>query len=125
MPRDHQRTIERLLEGIDSGNVAVMDEVFHEDAVMEWPQFGERIRGSENRRNVYRRIPILPKVTTRRVFGSGDLWIAETVLDYEGTKYNAIFVFEFRGGKIAQETLYWATPGEPAAWRAQWAKRMQ
>lgn len=125
MTVDYKRAIERLLAGIDSGTVAVMDEVFHEDAVMEWPQFGERIRGGDNRRAVYQRIPTLPKVIPRRIFGSGDLWVAETLLDYDGTKYNAIFVFEFRGKKIAKETLYWATPGEPAAWRAQWVERIQ
>jgi hypothetical protein len=30
----------------------VRDEVLHDDALMDWPQFSERIRGAENRRNV-------------------------------------------------------------------------
>ncbi|MCC6948770.1 MAG: nuclear transport factor 2 family protein [Bradyrhizobiaceae bacterium] len=124
MAANHKQMIERLLEGIDSRNIAVMDELFHEDALMDWPQFGERVRGGENRRNVYQRIPTLPKVAPRRIFGSGELWVAEALLDYDGSKYNAIFVFEFRDGKIARETGYWATPSEPAAWRAQWVERL-
>ena len=122
---DNKATIERLLAGINRGDISVMDEVFHEDALMDWPQFGERVRGAENRRNIYKRIPMLPKVKVRRVFGGGDLWIAEVVLDYEGAKFNTAFLFEFRDGKIARETGYWATPGAPADWRAQWVERLE
>jgi ketosteroid isomerase-like protein len=125
MAIDNRQTIERLLAGINAGDIAVMDEIFHEDALMDWPQFGERLRGAENRRNVYQRIPTLPKVKTRRIFGSGDLWIAEVLLDYDGTKFNTAFLFEFRDGKIARETGYWATPSAPAEWRAQWVEKLE
>ena len=52
--------VEKLIAGLNRGDVSVMDEVFHDDAVMDWPQFGERIRGAENRRHVYASIPKLP-----------------------------------------------------------------
>jgi ketosteroid isomerase-like protein len=122
MQASNKESVERLLAGINGGNVSVMDEVFHNDALMDWPQFGERIRGAENRRNVYANIPVLPKVAPRRIFGAGDLWIAEAVLDYDGSKFNVILVFEFRDGRIERETAYWATPSEPAPWRASWVE---
>jgi ketosteroid isomerase-like protein len=120
---DRRETIEKLIAGLNRGDVSVLDEVFHEDALMDWPQFSERIRGAENRRRVYANIPTLPRITTRRIFGEGDLWIAEASLDYgEGAIYSTVLIFEFRGDKIARETAYWATPAPPAEWRAAWVE---
>jgi ketosteroid isomerase-like protein len=101
-----------------------MDEVFHDDGVMEWPASRERINGAENRRAVYASMPVLPEVTKRRVFGSGDLWVAEATLSYDGHPYAAVLIFEFRDGKIAKETGYWAEPFEAPAWRAAWVERV-
>ena len=38
--RENEKVVERLIGCINDRNVAVMDELFHEDAVMEWPQSG-------------------------------------------------------------------------------------
>jgi hypothetical protein len=118
-----RKTIERLVAGLNAGDAGVLDEVFHADALMDWPQFSERIRGAENRRQVYARIPRLPTITPRRVFGEGDLWILEATLDYgEGAVFSAVLIFEFRGDRIARETAYWAMPGPPAEWRSAWVE---
>ena len=29
--------VEKLIAGLNRGDVSVMDEVFHDDAVMDWP----------------------------------------------------------------------------------------
>ena len=117
--------VEKLIAGLNRGDVSVMDEVFHDDAVMEWPQFSERIRGAENRRQVYANIPMLPTITPRRIFGEGDLWIAEAALDYgDGAVFSTVLIFEFRDGRIARETAYWATPAPPADWRSDWVERL-
>ena len=65
--------ITRLIDGIDRGDTSVMDEVFHDDAVMEWPASRERVVGAVNRRAVYANMPALPRVTNRHLFGTGDL----------------------------------------------------
>lgn len=124
MPDDNVQTVERLIDGLNAKNVGVMDEVFTEDAVMEWPQSRERIRGADVRRAVYARMEILPTITPRRITSAADLVIAEAHLDYEGVGYDCIFVFEMRGGRISKETAYWATPFEPPAWRAELVERM-
>ena len=118
------RTVERLIDGLNAKNVGVMDEVFTEDAVMEWPQSGERIRGAEVRRAVYARMrPPADDHPAPDDLGA-DLVIAEAHLDYDGVGYDCIFVFEMRDGRIAKETAYWATPFEPPAWRAALVERM-
>jgi hypothetical protein len=64
----------------------VMDEVFADDAVVEYPQSGERIRGCTNIRAVEENYPGLPKVTIRRKLVVGDLAIVESDLDYQGIR---------------------------------------
>lgn len=121
---ENEKVIERLIECINNRNVTVMDELFHEDAVMDWPQSGEKIVGGDNRRAVYGAFPQLPTITPRRIVSSGDLVVAEATLDYGApTKYKSVFIFEFRDGKIATETAYWSEPFDAPEWRAAWVEK--
>jgi ketosteroid isomerase-like protein len=120
MDDGNRRVVERLIGCINDRNIGVMDELFHEDAVMDWPQSGEQVRGGDNRRAVYGAFPQLPTITLRRIVDAGDLVIAEASLDYGGPVYLAVFIFELRDGRIARETAYWAEPFEAPAWRSQW-----
>ena len=120
-----QQVVRRLIDTLNAKDVDGMDDVFHEDAVMEWPQSNERIVGGENRRGVYRAFPGLPTITPRRMTGDDDLVVAEATLDYgEGAVYQCVFIFELRDGKIAKETAYWAQPFPAPGWRARWVERM-
>lgn len=116
--------IERLIQCINEGKIEVMDELFHENAVMDWPQSEEKIVGAENRRAVYNAFPKLPKITLRRMVCSDDLVVAEASLDY-GTPviYKSVFIFEMMDGKIAKETAYWSEPFEAPQWRAKWVEK--
>ena len=120
-----RETVEALIATLNAGDVDGMDAVFHEDAVMEWPQSGERIVGGDNRRGVYRSFPQLPKITPRRIVGEGDVWVAEATLDYgDGAEYQTVFVFELRDGRIAKETAYWSQPFPAPEWRSAWVERL-
>ena len=68
--------------------------------------------------------PGLPTNAERRGLAAGNLVIFETHLDYRGRSYHAVSIYEFREGKIARETDYFAEPFEAPAWRAQWVERM-
>ena len=115
--------VERLIATINAKNVDGMDELFHEDAVMDWPQSGERIVGGDNRRGVYHAFPTLPTITPRRMTGEGDLWVAEASLDYgDGSEFLTVFIFELRDGKIAKETAYWSQSFPAPEWRARWVE---
>ncbi|MGH7892820.1 MAG: nuclear transport factor 2 family protein [Thermodesulfobacteriota bacterium] len=124
MATKNEKVIERLIKCINEKKVEVMDELFHDDAVMDWPQSGERIVGAANRRAIYGAFPALPTITPRRMVSEGDLVVAEASLDYGGpAPYKAVFIFEFRGGKIAKETAYWSEPFEAPDWRAKWVEK--
>jgi len=122
---ENRATVEALIAAINGNDRPALDKVFAEDAVIEWPQSGERINGGQNRREIYNRFPSLPKVTPRRITGRGDLWVLEASLDYgDNEPYQCVFMFEIKDGKIAREVGYWSKPFPAPDWRAPWVERM-
>lgn len=121
----NRATIIALVRAINKKDLAALDKVFSEDVIMEWPQSGERIRGGQNRREIYSRFPSLPTVKPRQITGSGNFWVLEANLDYgDGDSYQCVFVFEMRNGLIAREIAYWSKPFPALEWRAPWVERM-
>src|SRR5277367_4303020 len=51
---------------------------------------------------------------------SGDLWVIEYVIFYDERPVPTVSIMEFRDGKVARETQYYADPFEAPAWRARW-----
>jgi ketosteroid isomerase-like protein len=98
-------------------------DIYLEDAVLEYPQSGERIRGRYNIQITRTRQPSKKRFTVRRVNGSGDLWITEYVLTYDGKPSYTVSIMEFTGDKVARETQYFADPFEAAPWRAPWVAK--
>jgi ketosteroid isomerase-like protein len=119
----NENVVNRLIACLNNRRVEVMDELFHDDAVMHWPQSGEVVRGAENRRGIYNAFPQLPTITPRRMLSGGNLVIAEALLDYGGPQYETVFIFEFRDGRIARETAYWSEAFEAPEWRSQWVEK--
>lgn len=118
----NESVVERLISCINDRKIEVMDELFLDDAVMDWPQSNERVIGAENRRGIYGAFPSLPTITPRRMISDGDLVVAEAHMDYDGPSYEAVFIFEFKDGKIAKETAYWSESFEAPAWRSKWVE---
>ncbi len=130
---ENRQTIERLKSAINSGDfmalAAIADEVYAEDVVQEWPQSGERISGLASLKGVNDNYPAMtgtqPKTSLRRVVGAGDIWLAESTVDYgNGVPVSWVAILEFRDGKIVKQTDYFADPFEAPAWRAQWVQQM-
>ena len=119
----NENVVNRLIACINDRRIEVMDELFHDDAVMHWPQSGEVVRGAEHRWGIYIAFPQLPTITPRRLTSGGNLVVAEALLDYNGPQYETVFIFEFRDGRIAKETAYWSEAFEAPGWRAQWVEK--
>ncbi|MGA6922208.1 MAG: hypothetical protein WBY22_04725 [Nitrososphaeraceae archaeon] len=60
-----------------------------------------------------------------RTRGEGNLWISEIIITYDGRRVNVVTIMEFRDGKVAHETHYYADPFEPPEWRSQWVERIK
>ena len=98
--------------------------IYQEDAVLEYPQSGERFRGRRNIQNQRASQPSKKRFAVRRILGTGDLWVTEFVLTYDGKPSYTVSIMEFRDDKVARETQYFADPFPAPAWRAQWVERM-
>jgi hypothetical protein len=95
--------------------------MYHDDAVLEFPQSGERFVGLENFREWRRSYPASTAFEIQEVRGTGDLWVAELTVTYDQGPANfGVSILEFRGDKIARESVYVAQGWEPPEWRAQW-----
>src|ERR1700685_1489207 len=95
-----------------------------EDAVLDYPQSGERTRGRSNIQNQRASQPSKKRFTVQRILGGGDLWVTELILTYDGKPSYTVSIMEFRDDKVARETQYFADPFVAPAWRAQWVERM-
>ena len=97
--------------------------MYHDDAVLEFPQSGERFLGVANFREWRSNRPTSSSFEIREVRGRDDLWVAEGAISYDDGPWNfAVTILEFRGDKIARETIYvdegWEAPEQRARWRA-------
>ncbi len=59
----------------DANDFETEHDIYLEDAVLEYPQSGERIRGRRNIQITRTNQPSKKRFAVRRVIGSGDLWI--------------------------------------------------
>jgi hypothetical protein len=95
--------------------------MYRDDAVLEFPQSGERFVGLENFREWRGEYPASVRFELRDVRGHGDLWAAEVSLTYdEGPAHFGVSILELRDGKIARETIYVTEGFEAPEWRARW-----
>jgi hypothetical protein len=110
--------LEQHWDASDASDFKAEHEIYHEDAVLDYPQSGERLRG---RRNIQQSRTVQPnkkRFTVRRIIGSGDLWVTEFILSYDGIPSYTVSIMEFRQGLVAHETQYFADPFDPAPSRA-------
>jgi hypothetical protein len=99
----------------------IAHEIYHEDAVLEFPQSGERFEGLANFREWREQYPARVVLAVRNVRGDGDLWVAEADISYDGGPSRpAVDILEFRGDLVARETIYVTESFEPPDWRARW-----
>lgn len=96
--------------------------IYRDDAVLEYPQSGERIRGRQNIQASRVAQPNMKRFTVRRVLGGGDLWISELVLTYDRQPFYVVSIMEFEDGNVVRETQYFGEAFEPGPSRAQWVE---
>jgi len=108
----------------DANDFETEHRIYLEDAVLEYPQSGERTRGRRNIQNQRASQPSKKRFSIRRIVGSGPLWVTEFILTYDAKPSYTVSIMEFRGDKVARETQYFADPFVAPAWRSQLVERM-
>jgi hypothetical protein len=119
-----REALDRHWAASDANDFEVEHEIYRDDAVLEYPQSGERIRGRRNIQASRAAQPNSKRFAVRRITGTGDLWVTEFTLSYDGRPSFTVSIMEFLDGKVARETQYFADPFEPGPSRAQWVERM-
>jgi hypothetical protein len=116
--------LDRHWAASDANDFETEHDIYLEDAVLEYPQSGERIRGRGNIQITRTVQPNKKRFAVRRIIGREDLWVTEFILTYDGKPSYTVSIMEFSGDKVARETQYFADPFAPGASRAQWVERM-
>ncbi|TSD90522.1 nuclear transport factor 2 family protein [Mycobacterium sp. KBS0706] len=119
-----REALDRHWVASDANDFDAEHAIYREDAVLEYPQSGERIRGRHAIQASRAAQPNAKRFTVRRIVGAGDLWVTEFTLAYDGRPSFSVSVMEFVEGKVARETQYFADPFEPGPSRAQWVEKI-
>ena len=122
--REIRVALDRHWAASDANDFEAEHDINRADAVLEYPQSGERIRGRRNIQSSRAAQPNRKRFTVRQITGARDLWVTEFILSYDGRPSFTVSIMEFSGEKVARETQYFADPFEPGPSRAQWVERM-
>lgn len=98
--------------------------IYSDDVILDFPQGGERIRGKANILAFRSAYPAKVRIQPRRIVGSGDVWVIEGAISYDGVPRHLASIWEFRGDKVVHETVYISESWEPPEWRRQWVEPM-
>jgi ketosteroid isomerase-like protein len=109
----------------DANDFAAEHQIYREDAVLEYPQSGERIRSRHNIQASRAAQPNTKRFIVRRIQGGGDLWISELVLTYDADPYYVVSIMEFEAGQVVREAQYFGEAFDPGPSRAQWVERIE
>jgi hypothetical protein len=110
--------IQQHWEASERGDADVEHEIYADDAVLDYPQSGERFRGRSRIQAQRGGHPAERHFAVRRIQGGGELWVSECVITYDSAPTYSVSVMEFGDGLVTHETQYFADPFDAPAARA-------
>ena len=118
---EHIRAILQLLFEDPGGDVAHAHEIYHDDAVLEFPQSGERFEGVDTFTAWRGQYPADVTFRIRRSVVFEDFSLVELSGAYDGgPEMMGVQILDFRGDKVIRERIYVTEPWEAPDWRAPW-----
>jgi hypothetical protein len=110
--------LEQHWQASERGDIETEHAIYAADAILDYPQSGERFRGQSKIRAQRGGHPAERHFTILRILGGGDLWVSECVITYDGVPTYSVSVMEFTDGLVTHETQYFADPFQAPPWRA-------
>jgi SnoaL-like domain len=110
--------LEQHWNASDRGDIDTEHAIYAADAILDYPQSGERFRGRSKIQAQRGGHPAERHFTILRIRGGGDLWVSECVITYDSVPTYAVSVMEFADDLVTHETQYFADPFQAPAWRA-------
>ena len=98
--------------------------IYAADAILDYPQSGERFRGRATISAQRGGHPASRHFTVLRIVGSLNLWVSECVITYDGVPTYSVSIMEFADEHVVHETQYFADPFGAPAWRTALAEPM-
>jgi len=117
--------LEQHWEASDRGDSDTEHAIYADEAILDYPQSGERFRGRSKIQAQRGGHPAERHFTILRIRGGGDLWVSECVITYDGVPTCAVSVMEFADDLVTHETQYFADPFQAPAWRAALSEPIQ
>ena len=121
---DTRARIQQHWEASESGDIDTEHAIYAVDAILDYPQSGERFRGRSKIQAQRGGHPAERHFTVRRIQGGGDLWVSECVITYDGVPTYSVSLMELTDGLVTHETQYFADPFDAPAGRAALAERI-
>ena len=121
---EKRRAIEQHWAASEAGDVELEHRLYAEDAILDYPQSGERFVGRSTIAEQRSGNPAQRHFRLRRVLGTGSVWVSECVITYDGAPSISVSIMEFGDGLVAHETQYFADPFEAPAARARLTQRL-
>jgi hypothetical protein len=121
------RTRARIAEhwaASESGDGDTEHAIYAEDAILDYPQSGERFRGRSTIEAQRGGNPADRHFRVLRIRGAGDLWVSECVITYDGAPTYSVSLMELTGDLVTHETQYFADPFPAPASRAALAEQI-
>jgi hypothetical protein len=115
---DIRTRIKEHWEASERGDVDAEHAIYAADAILDYPQSGERFRGRSKIQAQRRDHPAERHFTIRRILGAGDLWVSECVITYDGAPTYSVSIMEIADSFVTHETQYFADPFDAAPGRA-------
>src|SRR5215472_14490375 len=76
----------------EQGDSAAEHAIYAADAILDYPQSGERFRGRAAIAAQRGGHPADRHFTVRRISGGGDLWVSECVITYDGVPSHSVSI---------------------------------
>ncbi len=126
MDRDIQTraVIEAHWRASESGDTETEHAMYAEDAILDYPQSGERFRSRATIAAQRGGHPAKRHFIVQRINGSGKLWVSECIITYDDVPTYSVSIMEFADEHVAHETQSFADPFGAPAWRAALAEPM-
>jgi hypothetical protein len=102
----------------EAGDDRAEHAIYAADAILDYPQSGERFRGRAAIQAQRGGHPADRHFTLLRITGGGGVWVSECVITYDGVPSHSVSIMELSGDLVAHETQYFADPFDPPPWRA-------
>lgn len=110
--------IEAHWRASEDGDIDAEHAIYATDAILDYPQSGERFRGRATIAAQRGGHPADRHFTVRRITGCGSLWVSECVITYDGVPSHSVSIMEFADQHVVHETQYFADPFDAPAARA-------